>query len=479
MAGRHAAAAHLDRAAAELDVADREAVLAIGGQQLTILLRISGLLLPTDLLRRACFVRVTGLGLGLTAIHRGTGLAGVAGLLRGICLLALIGRRGLLGLTRLTGRRRRLRRRFRPGLGRVGSAVDHPERLRAGLVEVALCVIGTQHVLELANRPREPIHRRLPLGEPLSIDLEHLQWRGLYGLTTGKDAHLRSVDEVPVVCIHSEAHRRCRQALFTRIDELDRRRRRRDREPPPRFQVVELQLDVGLFERDVGAPLDVRRAAPRVVDRLAVYGDPHQVELVGILRLQLAGEPRDVHALVIVERGELVVNDLHAHERRFTADEPGVHDVVRVDESPAFVLGLRRLETHLRAHRLHRAFGARRRETHVVAVDHCGAAIQAIVRRVANEPQAHVAATGEIVHRAAEAVGVARRDQRTAILELERRDLAPGRVVHLGEELIALFGGAQLRFIGQLLQRIVVPEFDLDAPIERASLRGVVGRDGQ
>ena len=116
-------------------------------------------------------------------------------------------------------------------------------------------------------------------------------------------------------------------------------RMRRDAEPRPRLEIVEAELDAGVVERDVGAALDVGGAAARVVDRLAVHGDAHRVELVGALRTQLPGDPRDVHALVIVERHRFVVHDLHAHERLLALDEAGVDDVVGLDVAAALVLG--------------------------------------------------------------------------------------------------------------------------------------------
>ena len=111
------------------------------------------------------------------------------------------------------------------------------------------------------------------------------------------------------------------------------------REPRPRLEIVEAELDVGVVERDVGAALDVGRAAARVVDRLAVHGDVHHVKLVRALRTKLPGETRDVHALVVVQRQRFVIHDLHAHERLLALDEAGVHDVVGLDVATSLVLG--------------------------------------------------------------------------------------------------------------------------------------------
>ena len=75
---------------------------------------------------------------------------------------------------------------------------------------------------------------------------------------------------------------------------------RRNVEPRPRLDIVEAELDVGFVERDVGAALDVGRAAGRVVDRLAVHGDVHHVQPVRALRTKLLSETRDIHAVVVV-----------------------------------------------------------------------------------------------------------------------------------------------------------------------------------
>jgi hypothetical protein len=91
----------------------------------------------------------------------------------------------------------------------------------------------------------------------------------------------------------------------------DSRGTRRDGEPPVRFQVVEPELDARLLQRDVGAALNVLRASTRVVDRLAVHGDPHHVQTERVLGRDLARERRDVHAVQVVALRDLVVDNLH------------------------------------------------------------------------------------------------------------------------------------------------------------------------
>jgi hypothetical protein len=75
---------------------------------------------------------------------------------------------------------------------------------------------------------------------------------------------------------------------------------RRDAEPPSRLEIVDAEPDIGVVERDVGAALDVGRAAVQVVDRLAVDGDVHHIQLVRALRTKLLSLSSDVHTLVVI-----------------------------------------------------------------------------------------------------------------------------------------------------------------------------------
>ena len=249
---------------------------------------------------------------------------------------------------------------------------------------------------------------------------------------------------------------------------------RRDGEPRPRLEIVEAELDVGVVERDVGAALDVGRAAARVVDRLAVHGDVHHVELVGALRTKLLGETRDVHALVVVQRQRFVIHDLHAHERLFALDEAGVHDVVGLDVATSLVLGPGTRQQRILHDDVHGAARPRRGKADVVAVHGRGAAVEALVLRVTDKPQSRVGPIRDVRQGATQVRRVAGRNDRLAVRELERRDAAPGGIVNPGHHFLDI-AGTELRLLRQLLERIVVPEFHLDATIQRPSLHGFVG----
>ena len=116
-----------------------------------------------------------------------------------------------------------------------------------------------------------------------------------------------------VVCVHAELHGRCRARQFVLAGYIDTRRRSRDAQSRRRPQVVEAELDIDVGQCNVSTALDVGRAALRIVDRLTVDRDTHQVQAEWILGLQFARQARDVDALVVVEDRELVVDDLNGN----------------------------------------------------------------------------------------------------------------------------------------------------------------------
>ena len=121
---------------------------------------------------------------------------------------------------------------------------------------------------------------------------------------------------------------------------------------------------------------NVGGAPARIVDRLAVDGDAHQVQPNGFFGAQLAREACDVDAFVVVEHRELVVDDLHDDVRVLSLREARVHDVRVIARSR----DLRARACPARAasapDRLHRAPRARGGETDIVAVHARRAAIE-------------------------------------------------------------------------------------------------------
>ena len=128
---------------------------------------------------------------------------------------------------------------------------------------------------------------------------------------------------------------------------------------------------------------------------------------------------------------------------------------------------------HLVRDDLHRPTRPGGGKTDVVAVHRGGAAIEPLVARVAYEAQPHVRLIVQIRHGAPQALRVAGRNDRAPVRKLQRRDAAPRWVINLRDHFGARIR-AELGPVGQLLQRVVVPELHLDAAVLGASLSGVV-----
>src|SRR5215472_13267692 len=105
----------------------------------------------------------------------------------------------------------------------------------------------------------------MPFRKTRVVDCDDLERHGLQRLLLLKYSDLSTLDEVPIVAVHPEMHGRCvgiaAQIGYGHGDWI-----RRDAQPPPRLQVVEAEVDLGIVERDVGTALDVGRAAARVID---------------------------------------------------------------------------------------------------------------------------------------------------------------------------------------------------------------------
>src|SRR5215471_11408474 len=183
-----------------------------------------------------------------------------------------------------------------------------------------LRIIDAQQVFEFAFRPNEIFWRRQPYREAGFVDRDDFERRGLQRLLRLEDSDFGTLDEARIIVVCLEAHDWCRwDALQFGYPQGDRIRR--DGQPRLRLEIVEAEPHLGTVESDVGAALDVGRAAVQVVDRLAVYGDVQHVKIVRALRMKLPGETRDVHALVVVQRQRFVIHDLHTHKRLLTLDE--------------------------------------------------------------------------------------------------------------------------------------------------------------
>ncbi len=167
--------------------------------------------------------------------------------------------------------------------------------------------------------------------------------------------------------------------------ECERDRRGRHAESRVRAQIVETELYVSLLQRNVGTALNVRGAPVRIVDRLTVHGDAHQVQRKRVLRAELARQSRDIHTFVIVEDGQLVIDDLDDDVRILALNEAGIDDIAGMHVTPTFGFDLLSVESHLLGDELHRSSSTRGRQADIVAVDHGRTPIESLVGRITDE----------------------------------------------------------------------------------------------
>src|SRR3989475_9068623 len=118
----------------------------------------------------------------------------------------------------------------------------------------------------------------MPFRKTRVVDSDDLERRGLQGLLLLEYSDFSTLDEARIVAVHPEMHDRCGRTA-ARVAHGHGDWIRRDAEPPPRLQIVEAEVDTGVVERDVGAALDVGRAAVSVVDRLTIDAEVHHGQL--------------------------------------------------------------------------------------------------------------------------------------------------------------------------------------------------------
>ncbi len=196
-------------------------------------------------------------------------------------------------------------------------------------------------------------------------------------------------------------------------------------QPWLRLQVVVLELDLGMIKGHVGAALHVGNALARIVDRLAVDRDAHEIEAEGIGRAHLAGHAGDVHPLVVIEGDEFIIDDLHLDPRGIRLDEADIDHVRGLDIAPAFELRLFLGQSHLLAHRGHGPAGTRRGPADIVAVDGSGAPVEPLVAGIADKAQADVGLVLDLVHELPQPLGIAVGQDRVAVFEQDRIDARP------------------------------------------------------
>ena len=163
-----------------------------------------------------------------------------------------------------------------------------------------------------------------------------------------------------------------------------------------RFEIVKAELDVGDLHRNVRATLDIGRTPVRVIDRLTVHGDAHQIQPKRVLRSQLSRNACYVDSFVIIEQSQIIVDHLDGHVRSFALNEAGVYDIVGMQVSASLIFHLCRGKLKLLAQSIHGSARTSAGKTDVVRVHHGGAAIQAFIASVANEAQPRIGLVGNI-----------------------------------------------------------------------------------
>ena len=194
-----------------------------------------------------------------------------------------------------------------------------------------------------------------------------------------------------------------------------------------------------------------------------------------MLGAEFARQAGDVHAVVVIKHGEIVVDDLHGHVRGVAEQKAGVHRVVGVHVTTALELELCPIQSHACSDLLHGASRPRHRQAHVVTVGRSDAPRQGLVAGVADESQARPCAIRNITEGSLELAGEIRRNDRIAIDELQVVPAAPGRIVDPDQGFGTGVFGTKLRLVRQVLQRIVIPELDFDPAIQRTAGRRLVG----
>jgi len=216
--------------------------------------------------------------------------------------------------------------------------------------------------------------------------------------------------------------------------------------------------------------LDVGRASARIVDRLAIHGDAHEVQSKRVLWAHFSGQARDIHTFIVVEHGKLVVDDLNDHVRALALNETGIDDIAGMHVSASLIFHLRDRKLHLLGYDLHRSACARCGQADVVAIHHGRAAIQTLIARIANEAHAYVRLARKVANGLAQLCYEIRWNHGRSLLENHRLKLTPWRVIDLRHVLGARLRRTQLGLVGQFLEWIVVPELHFHTTIQAASL---------
>ena len=237
---------------------------------------------------------------------------------------------------------------------RFNVAVDGPQWLRIGFVKIAVAAISAQHIGQFVHRAFEPVWLCLPRYRIVLADLDDIEWLCLNRLPVLEDADFSTLYEVRIVRVHPELHGRHAARFAVVVRYRDTLRLGRNAEARCRPHVVVAELDIGVVECHISATLNVGRTAFRIIDRLAVDCDTHQVQGQRVLRAELARDARDINTFVVVENCQLIIDNLDCNVRCLTLNEAGVDDVIRMHITAPFVLALTGFKLHVFGDQFHR-----------------------------------------------------------------------------------------------------------------------------
>ena len=316
------------------------------------------------------------------------------------------------------------------------------------------------------------------MGHAVGVHLDDGEGRVADGLLLFENPDLRPLDEAAVVDVQAKMHqvfgkRRIRQVLIT-----DGGRPCGHVQPRRKRKAVVLELDPGVFQGHVGAALHVGTALARIIDRLSVHRDAHEIQSEGIGSAHLASQRGDLHALVVVAEEQFIVDHLHLDFRRIGLDKTGVYHFVGLNITAAVELRLPFRQSHLLADGRHGTACTRHGQADVVSVHRGRTPVEALVGGIADKPEADAGPVADLVHDAPQMFGVPIGYDGFSVFKQDRVDAARRRIVDAGDGFGAEGVRAQLGLVGKILKRIVVPELHLHAPVQRAPPLRIVRGQG-
>ena len=132
-------------------------------------------------------------------------------------------------------------------------------------------------------------------------------------------------------------------------------------------------------------------------------------------------------------------------------------------------------QSHLLAYGNHGTLRASHGQTDVISVNRSRTTIQAFVVGIADKLEANICLVADLIHSTTQYVGVTIWYYRFSVFKQNRIDITRRRVVDTGDGFGTSSVRAQLRLVGKILKRIVMPEFHFHAPIQRPSLLCIIG----